>query len=108
MTTWNEQAEHNRDLEYESRLDFESWEKEPATTNVSNETGDTFAEPNEPKMTPKDIRTAISNQCGFNKAKHRQDLQVKPSPERLAKLESICQHHPNKAKTQQGAHNESR
>ncbi len=51
-------------------------------------------------MTPKDIRTAISNQCGFNKAKHRKDLQVKLSPERLAQLESICQHHPNKAKTQ--------
>ncbi len=47
-------------------------------------------------MTPKDIRTAISNQCGFNKAKHRQDLQVKLSPERLAKLESICQRHPAK------------
>ncbi len=51
-------------------------------------------------MNHKTFRNAISKQCGFtpNKAKHRQDLQVKLSPGRLAHLESICQHHPNKAK----------
>ncbi len=47
-------------------------------------------------MKPSDIRNHISQQCGFNKAKHRQDLQVKLSPERLAQLESICKHHPAK------------
>ncbi len=48
-------------------------------------------------MNAKELRNAVAHQCGFNKAKHRQDLRVKLSPERLAQLESICQRHPNKA-----------